>query len=418
MIKMENNIKKNFIWNIIGLTLYGVVSLFLMIIVKHINGIKVSGVFSYAYSICTLFYFISLYYSRTYQIANYNNNKNFNQFLTFRLLSALISTFLVLVFSWISGFSKNKVIIIFLLMMFRTFDAISDTFYGFVQEKNELYKVGISYTLKSTISIVLFFLIDFYTKNIYISIISMNIINLLFLIFYDVNNYKKLTSEKFNLDFSNTKLILKESFPIFLFSFISSYLANAEKYVIVYFTTDELQSIFAILIMPATVLSLIGCYLINPFINKLNELNKNKDFKNFNILTAKILIALLIFGVFGTLFCSLWGIPILNLIYKINLNEYKKDLIIIIISSVMCAGSMILSNVLTILNKNKLQFLFYFVSALVATISCYYFIKENVIRGSVYAYLLSYIINFSCYLMYYIFVIKRVGGSNEKHERK
>ena len=414
MTKTENNLKKNFIWNIIGLTLYGIVSLFLMIIVKHINGLKISGIFSYAYSICTLFYFISLYYSRTYQIANYNNSKNFNQFLTFRLTSSLLSFVLIFIFSLVSGFDKNKIFIILLLMLFRVLDAISDTFYGYVQEKNELYKVGISYTLKSVLSILLFFIIDYYTKNIYLSIVSMNMVNLLFLIFYDISNYKKLCSDKFKLDFSNTKLIFKESLPIFLFSFISSYLANAEKYVIVYFTTDEIQSIFAILIMPATVLSLVGCYLINPFINKLNELNKNKEYKKFNMLTVKILVALLLLGILGTLFCYLWGIPILNLIYKINLDKYRFELAIIIIASIMCAGSMILSNILTILNKNNLQFVFYFISAIVATASCYYFIKSNVISGSVYAYLLSYVVNFSCYIMYYIYIIKHVGGINEK----
>lgn len=414
MTKTENNLKKNFIWNIIGLTLYGIVSLFLMIIVKHINGLKISGIFSYAYSICTLFYFISLYYSRTYQIANYNNSKNFNQFLTFRLTSSLLSFVLIFIFSLVSGFDKNKIFIILHLMLFRVLDAISDTFYGYVQEKNELYKVGISYTLKSVLSILLFFIIDYYTKNIYLSIVSMNMVNLLFLIFYDINNYKKLCSDKFKFDFSNTKLILKESLPIFLFSFISSYLANAEKYVIVYFTTDEIQSIFAILIMPATVLSLVGCYLINPFINKLNELNKNKEYKKFNMLTVKILVALLLLGILGTLFCYLWGIPILNLIYKINLDKYRFELAIIIIASIMCAGSMILSNILTILNKNNLQFVFYFISAIVATASCYYFIKSNVISGSVYAYLLSYVVNFSFYIMYYIYIIKHIGGINEK----
>ena len=111
MTRTENNLKKNFIWNIIGLTLYGIVSLFLMIIVKHINGLKISGIFSYAYSICTLFYFISLYYSRTYQIANYNNSKNFNQFLTFRLTSSLLSFVLIFIFSLVSGFDKNKIFI-------------------------------------------------------------------------------------------------------------------------------------------------------------------------------------------------------------------------------------------------------------------------------------------------------------------
>ena len=69
-MKRTNDLRKNFIWNLIGLSFYGFISLFLLIIVKRINGLDISGIFSYAYSICTLFFYISLYYSRTYQIAN------------------------------------------------------------------------------------------------------------------------------------------------------------------------------------------------------------------------------------------------------------------------------------------------------------------------------------------------------------
>ena len=81
-MKKNNNLRRNFIWNIIGVSLYGFISLFLLIIVKRINGLDVSGVFSYSYSICTLFLYLAFYFNRTYQIANYNNNKTFNQFLT------------------------------------------------------------------------------------------------------------------------------------------------------------------------------------------------------------------------------------------------------------------------------------------------------------------------------------------------
>ena len=172
-MKKNNVIKKNFIWNIIGVTFYGIVSLFLLVFVKRINGIEVSGVFSYTYSLCTLFFYISLYYSRTYQIANYNNSKTFNDFLSFRFISSIVSLLLIVVFSLISQFNIGTILMIVLLMLFRDIDAISDTFYGYLQEHEQLYKVGISYTLKSFLSIVIFLLIDILTKNVYLSIISM-----------------------------------------------------------------------------------------------------------------------------------------------------------------------------------------------------------------------------------------------------
>ena len=416
---MEKNseYKSNFIWNLIGVTLYGLVSLFLLIFVKRINGIDESGIFSYAYSICTLFFYISLYFSRTYQIANYNNSKSFNHFLSFRIISSFVSLILIIVFCFINKFSIFNIIIITLLMLFRIIDAISDTFYGYLQEHNELYKVGISYTLKSIMGIICFFVFDILTKNLYLSILSMVFINLLIFVVYDIKNFRKLCKNKIYLDFSNIILILKESFPIFIFSFLSIFLANAEKYVIVYYTNDEIQSIFGMLIMPATVLSLVGNYLINPFINDLNKYYKDKDYQKFDKLSLKILIALFIIGLFGTILCYLIGISILNIIFNINLNIYRMDLTLIIIASIFNASCMIISNLLIILNKNILQTIFYFISSLVAVLTCILLVKDDVINGATYAYLISYIINFVLYLIYYKVIIKKIE-KGEKNEKK
>ena len=74
----KSNDRKNFIWNTIGLTLYAIVSLILLIIVKRINGMDTAGVFTYAFSLSSLLFYVSLYYSRVYQIANYDGNKNKN----------------------------------------------------------------------------------------------------------------------------------------------------------------------------------------------------------------------------------------------------------------------------------------------------------------------------------------------------
>ena len=56
----KNNNNKNFIWNSLGLSAYVFVSFFLLVIVKLINGTETAGIFTYAFSLCTLSFVIYL----------------------------------------------------------------------------------------------------------------------------------------------------------------------------------------------------------------------------------------------------------------------------------------------------------------------------------------------------------------------
>ena len=75
-----NNNKKNFFWNTLGVTCNAFTSLFLLILINRINGIVEAGIFSYAFSISCLFYVIALYYNRTFQIADVENDFSNNLF--------------------------------------------------------------------------------------------------------------------------------------------------------------------------------------------------------------------------------------------------------------------------------------------------------------------------------------------------
>ena len=83
---MKND-KKNFIWNTIGLTANAFNSLFFLIAVRFFNGVEIAGTFSYSFSRCALLYVVAMFYTRAYQIANYNNSKKISDFFTFRLMA-------------------------------------------------------------------------------------------------------------------------------------------------------------------------------------------------------------------------------------------------------------------------------------------------------------------------------------------
>ena len=413
-----NKTNKNIVWNTIGLTLNAFISLFFLIIVRRINGMEIAGIFTYAFSLAMLFYVISNYYNRSYQVANYNNNKSFNQFLSTRIISSLVGFIILCLFLIINRFNFIKNIVIVLLVLFKTIESISDCFFGFFQTSDDLFKSGISYTLKCLIGIIFFIIVDLIFKNIIISLITINVVDLLILYLYDYRQYKKYNTSKIKLDCSNLKLIIIESFSIFIFSFISIYLGNVQKYILTYYETNEIQTIFGILVMPGTMISLIGSYLIMPFITSFKNYYDKKNIKSFNKLTIKLNLILVILGIMCVIIGYFLGIPVLNFIYNVELSKYLMMFIIILVGAILNAICMILSNILIVIEKNTIQLIPYVISSIVGTILSILLISNNGLNGASMAYVLTTLILLIIFIVIYIISIKNInktlGGSDEK----
>lgn len=409
--------RKNFIWNSFGLSLYVLVSFLLFIVVKLVNGVDIAGIFTYSFSICTLFFYISIFYNRSYQVSN--SKYCFNEYFTIRCMTSLISFVLVILFSIISGFKFYKILMILLLMIFRTSDSISECFYGQFQADEKLYKVGVSYAIKSFFGMFAFIVCDILTKNVLLSLVLLDAVNVVTLLFYDFRNYY-LDYREDTLFVFNNKLfnILKSSFPVFIFSFLCVYLMNCQKYIIVYYSSNEIQTIFSILIMPATILSLVGNYLIQPFLTRFIFFYKKNNYDEFNSLTKKLSVGLLIFGIIAVTISYFFGIPVLSLVYNIKLTNYRTDLIIIVSASIFIALSVIYSGILTVCNENKSQVYIYLLSSVVATIACLIFRCFGTVRGATLSYLISSILLYFLFLFIYIRIIKNLRKNILLNEHK
>lgn len=410
------NTKKNFIWNTIGLTLNSFNSLLFLVIVKWVNGLAISGIFSYAFSLCSLFFVVSIYYNRTYQIADYGGDKKFNHFFTFRLLTCLISLIAIAAFAFINRFSIEKITVIILLMFFRSIEAVSDCLFGYIQKEGKLYQVGISYTIKALGGVLLFLTLDILTHNVFVAILGIIIVNVIVLLTYDANNLKKLLyGEAVRIDNSQNILILKQAFPIFIFTFLSMYMANVQKYVMTYFVTDEMQSIFGILIMPATMLSLVSSYLVTPYVTKMNNLVVNLEYKKFFILTMKILLCLFAIGIIGLIICYFIGIPILSLIYHMDLSEYRFSLEIIISGSILYASVSVISNSLTILQSNISQVLMYLFASLASTFISDLLTRKYGLSGAAWSYFIGNMICLLMFIVYFIIILIHVNDRKKNN---
>ena len=288
---METNLKKNTIWNIIGTGINAFASLFFMIIVTRINDVYEAGVFSFAFSAATLFNVVGTYAGRIYQVTERKNISN-KEFLVNRLISCFVMCLIAVVFVITRNYEFNKIVIVLLVCFWKMLEAFCDVIYAFLQKDDELYKVGITLTLKNIIGLVVFLVVDLVTKNLITSIISFIVIYAIITVFYDFiqTDIKKQLRGKVSK--RNVINIFKNGFPTFCVTFLNIYIINASKYAIDSIMTDNYQAIFGIIVMPATMMILLAQFMVHPFLNMISNHIEKNDYKSINKFLLKITILL------------------------------------------------------------------------------------------------------------------------------
>ncbi len=384
----KKSVKKDFIWNSIGSTIHAFNSLFFLIIVTRINGLETAGYFSYGFTISNIFLTIATFGGRTFQVTDVKKEFSDNLYKSFRLSTTIITLILSILFFLLFKYSSYKYIVIVLLIVVRVFESISDVYFGILQKNNNLFIVGKSLFFKNILTLIAFLVIELLFKNLYLSLISWIVINILFLIFYDIKNTKKITNNsKFKFE-KNYKEIIKKTLFYFGFSFLSIFVINIPRYFIDFYLTDKLQGIFGILIMPATMVVLLTGFILQPYALKLSEENENNK-EEFKKECIKIFTYIGIISLSCIILSYFIGIPVLNLIYGLNLVKYKMHLLVVMLGAGFLATNSFLALIFTIKRKLKYQFILYIITILSSLIFSYLLISKFEFWGGVISYLLT-----------------------------
>lgn len=413
---MKENIqfRKNFIWNILGTGFNAFNSLFFMIAVTRINGVDNAGIFTIAFSTACIIYIVGVYAGRIYQVTEPDKSITDKEYIINRIITTVAMLILVILFSVIRGYDIFKSTVFLLLTTYKALEAFSDVIYGILQKNEKLDIAGKSLFFKSLISVIAFVAIDAITKNMIISIISIILVSLLILIFYDLKNGIKYIDLKLPIKKENIIKIFKAGFFTFAISFLGMYVLNAPKYAIDSYLENNYQTIFGIIVMPATVIGLVAQFLIHPYLNQIVALYEEKNLKGLNKLALKLIIYILGVGVISSILAYFLGTQVLGLIYGLDLSAYRLGLLIIIIASTLYTIGVIYSSILTTVRETFSQFIIYIVMSIFAYIVANTCTKVGQINGAVISYLLIMAMQFLIYTIYTNIKIKVIFKQGEK----
>lgn len=408
---MEENLKKNTIWNIIGTGINAFASLIFMIIVTRINDVNEAGIFTFAFSLATLFNVIGTYAGRIYQVTEKKDISN-NEFLVNRLITCLIMMIIAIGYVILKKYELNKIIIVVLLCIWKMLEAFSDVIYAFLQKNDELYKVGVTLTIKNILGIAVFLVVDLITKNLIISILSFIIVYTLVMIFYDFIQADMRKQIKGRVEKKNVLDIFVKGFPTFCVTFLNIYIINASKYAIDGLMADSYQAIFGIIVMPATLMILLAQFMIHPFLNIINNYVEKNDYKSVNKLLIKISACLFVIGVVAIVFCYFLGIYILEFVYGISLIDYNLCLSIILVGSIFSALTSVIITILIAMRYTVIQMVIYIAVTVCAYISSNILVQKFGVMGASVSYSLIMITNCIIFYLTYLIIVKKTNSKN------
>ena len=201
--------------------------------------------------------------------------------------------------------------------------------------------------------------------------------------------------------------LVREVTPLFVNSFLMMMIINAPKLQIDETISsgilkDGAQTVFSILFMPASVLTLI--YIVfRPLLTKMAiEWNDGRR-KQFLQIIFMMLGGLFAMSIVVLLAAWVLGIPVLSILYGIELGNCKTELIILIIGGFLYTFSNVFDNALIVMRKQYLLLISYLLSWIFVKLTVNALVSSMGLIGAAISYTLS--MGVFCFINMLIFFV-------------
>ncbi len=416
---MNASQKKDYTWNTVGVFAQNALSPLLLVVITRINGIDVSGLFSFAFSLSIVFFAIGLWGGRIYQVSDIKSEYKQQHYVELRLFLSLLMMLGALIFCLVNGYSGYKTLLILMLVFFKVVESIADVLYGVMQINNRLHLSGISLLVKALSGIIMFTIVDLLTKNIILSVASVILINFVLLIVLDlrlVNKHEKISLHPVRGLFNTpvTFSILQKTSGIFIVSFLALFSINIPRYFIDMSKPEEL-GYFGILVMPITLLALFVSFIIQPNVVNLSNFYKRKLITNFKNLIRNMLFFAVALGVVIIIFAALIGIDSLRIVFGVDFGQYKTSLLIVIAGGIANAMLAIMIGALTIIRSIKIPAYTLAFTTIILLIVSVLLHNQYSLKLGVILFTLTNLLQFAILYVWYIYKINLT--SSLKYEK-
>ncbi len=390
---------REILWNTGGNIIYLAATWLMTVVVVRLADFEAAGIFSLSMTITAMFYCISMFGMRSYQVSDVVERYEDAVYFTSRLITATVGFVLCFAYCYFSGYSWYQIGIILLYMLFKTVEAFADVSYGFFQKYDHFDYIFWSLTVKGILSIVTFTFALLITKSLSVALISITLGTGLIYLFYDFRHSKRLTGTVICKHMREVKSLLFDTFLLMIIHLVMPVLIAIPR---VYYEShfgSELFGYFSSISAPTVVISTFVSCAMMPFLPKFAEYQvKNQKKQAFWLLFGTVGFTVS----FGAVcyFMSLWlGDFALSFLYTSEITQHAAVLPGIVVSTTCSALVMCLNSFFIATRKIKTLAVLLLVGCAASYLLTPFFVQQFTMAGISYTLTASQCIQASSMLI-------------------
>lgn len=383
-----------YIWNITGSIANALLSIVALMIGTRFLDDRQADIFSIAWSISLLMATVGTFQIRMYQATDVKGVFCFRQYHLFRIITVCVMMVSSYIYILMRGYTGKKALVVMVICLFRAVDSMADVYEGWFQQKERLDLAGKALTYRIIVAVIGFGIGLALTKDLLFSCLILVASYMICYVLYDLRYYKAVDAFRSNVtEGMKGAWIVKmvtEGFPLFINAFLIASIMNAPKMVLDTVIEQGMleqgvQTAFNIIFMPASFLNL--AYIVfRPLITKMAVMWNVGEEKEFLKILIKVEIALVGIGIVILAGSALIGIPALSFVYAVELAEYKRELLVVIIGGCIYTFAAVLDNALVVIRMQYVLVLSYVVTYLYIKIAAKVMIGSWGVLGGAISY--------------------------------
>ncbi len=411
-LNSKNIQKDSYLWNMIQSILFALQSAVLLMVINRTNGLEDAGVFSIAYAVASLIYYLGEFGVRKYQVTDVAETSSFSDYHTHRVASCLIALAASLIYALygLAGgrYTTFKFEIVLLVCAIKVLEAYCDVYFSRFQQKGRLDAAAKASTYRIVLPMICCMISLMITHDLLVSMI----VWLAVTVFAILTSFVLIAPEfgRVGLKFNRESFlrITRECLPLFAGNFLLLYVGNAPKYAIDAYLDDKAQACFNFIFMPVFAIGLLANFIFNPILVRLAEEWNEGNMKEFRRIVVRQMMVIGGITLLAITVALTIGCPVLGMIFGADLSGNRFSLTVLMLGGGMLALANFFVVVVTVVRGQKYLIAGYVLGALAAGLLSGYFVRNYGVPGaSVFYTFLMTLISMSFAVVFILCVKKR-----------
>lgn len=312
------SLRKNLLWTFAGYAIYVGCQWGMLVVLAKLGSPEMVGRFALGLAVTAPVVLFANLGLRPYQATDAERRYAFGEYLALRILTTALALVAVLVVVSMAGYGPATALAVVGVGVAKCFEAVSDIFYGLLQQRERTDRISKSMTIKGLLSLAALGLAVYVTGNLLWGVAALAAVWAAVLFVYDVRSGAlMLGASGLNprWDWRRLGTLALTTLPLGLAVVMTSLNTNIPRYLVDgYLGTREL-GIFAAMSYPvaagATVVGALG-QSASP---RLARYYADGDFRAFRTLLAKLVGLGAALGIAGLLVAAVAGREVLTIFY-------------------------------------------------------------------------------------------------------